>query len=427
MSAFEKVIGFTKEKKELQQALDMIRDPEKYEKLGAKLPQGVLISGRPGIGKTLLAKSFIEESGLPAFTLRGNKGTDKFVDEITETFRTAKEKAPAIVFLDDMDKFSNSDMECRDTKEYVAVQAGIDEVKGAGVFVIATVNDEDKLPESLTRAGRFDICLHMNRPGRKDAEAIIRYYMSTKAVSPKVNLSDVGKMMSYYSCAGLESTINDAAIHAAFEGREQIEMEDLIYVVLKEEYGINEEDFSNTDEEELRKTALHEAGHLVMSDILVPGSVGLAMLDPNENGLVSGAVHRCEDFKRRPYHILVSLAGKVATEMEFCETVASGSHSDLEKAFNEIRTAISESGTAGLGMVDMATHRFQSNSDSFIDRNEAVTLDEMERYMMKARDILLKNREYLMKVWDELAEKKVLLNSDVKRIRESVPVTEVTV
>ena len=127
MSAFDKVIGYETIKSELLQICDMIKNREIFEKLGAKLPQGILLSGDPGLGKTLMAKCFIEESGLPSFVIRRNKGNDDFVGEITETFREAKESAPAIVFLDDMDKFANEDDHHRDAEEYVAVQAGIDE------------------------------------------------------------------------------------------------------------------------------------------------------------------------------------------------------------------------------------------------------------------------------------------------------------
>lgn len=145
MNSFEKVIGYKTIKNELMQIVDMVHNKERYEALGARMPSGVLLHGRPGIGKTLLVKCFIEECGLTAYTLRNNKGGDKFVDEITKTFEKAKNNAPAIIFLDDMDKFSNEDEYHRDADEYVAVQAGIDDVKWHNVFVIATTNDIEKV------------------------------------------------------------------------------------------------------------------------------------------------------------------------------------------------------------------------------------------------------------------------------------------
>ena len=129
MSAFDKVIGYETIKNELAQICDMIHNKDAYEKLGAKLPRGIVLSGDPGLGKTLMAKSFIEESGLKAFTVRRDKGNDDFIGSITEVFKNAKDNAPSIVFLDDMDKFANEDEGHRDAEEYVAVQSGIDEVK----------------------------------------------------------------------------------------------------------------------------------------------------------------------------------------------------------------------------------------------------------------------------------------------------------
>ena len=222
MSAFDRIIGYEPIKKELLQIVDMIRNGDVYEALGAKLPQGVLLHGAPGLGKTMMANCFIEESGLPAYVVRRNKGSDDFIAEITETFQKAKENAPCIVFLDDIDKFANEDSGHRDAEEYVAVQAGIDEVKNSGVFVLATANIIRKLPFSLVRLGRFDRKIEVERPTDKDAEEIIAHYLSDKKVSESVNMEDLSKMISYSSCAELETILNEAAIYAAFERKQSI-------------------------------------------------------------------------------------------------------------------------------------------------------------------------------------------------------------
>ena len=122
MSKFDNIIGYETIKKELMQICDMLKNKEIYENLGAKLPHGILLHGEPGLGKSLMAKCFIEESGLKTYTVRRNKGTDDFMKEITETFEKAKENTPAIVFLDDMDKFANEDEKLCDAEEYVAIQ-----------------------------------------------------------------------------------------------------------------------------------------------------------------------------------------------------------------------------------------------------------------------------------------------------------------
>lgn len=422
MNAFDKVIGYESIKAELQQICDMIHNREAYEKLGAKLPQGILLYGDPGLGKTLMAKCFIEESGLPSYIVRRNKGNDDFVGEITKTFAVAKENAPAVVFLDDMDKFANEDDHHRDAEEYVAVQAGIDEVKNSDVFVLATVNDEDKLPRSLIRAGRFDRKIEIECPTAHDAKRIIEYYLSNKPIFQDVDMEDLSRMISYNSCAELETILNEAAIYAANARKDCIGMEDLVRAVLRTQYN-SPDDFAETSREELMRTALHEAGHLVVSEVLEPGSIGLASLKARGRGSTGGFVHRCTAPKRRAYEILIALGSKAAVELYYSETCASGCQYDIHRAYDHIRRSVSTSGTNGLGMIEISNCDFRDPSESMNTRNEAVVHAELERYMFKTRDILLKNRKFLEKAAKELMQKETLLYSDIRRIRESVKIT----
>ena len=424
MSAFDKIIGYQTIKEELLQICDMIHNREIYENLGAKLPQGILLYGDPGLGKSLMAKSFITESGLPAYIVRRDKGSDDFIGKITDTFEKAKKNAPAIVLLDDMDKFANEDDRHIDAEEYVAVQAGIDEVKGCNVFVFATVNEIRKLPRSLIRSGRFDRKIEVNSPTDRDAEEIIKYYLAEKKVSDNVNMDDLVKMVSYGSCAELETILNEAAIGAAYARKEKIEMDDLVKSVLRMQYDAPD-NFTKKSSDALKEIALHEAGHLVVSEILTPGSVGLASLRTAGRDSTGGFIHRCMPVTRRAHHILISLAGKAAVELYYSGVCASGCQSDIRKAADNIRDAISESGTGGFGMIDVANHRFPESSESFNSRNESVVHAELERYMFKAREILIKNRDFLEKAAQMLSEKETLLYSDIRKLRESIKITEV--
>ena len=424
MSAFDRIIGYQTIKEELLQICDMIHNREIYENLGAKLPQGILLYGDPGLGKSLMAKSFITESGLPAYIVRRDKGSDDFIGKITDTFEKAKKNAPAIVLLDDMDKFANEDDRHIDAEEYVAVQAGIDEVKGCNVFVFATVNEIRKLPRSLIRSGRFDRKIEVNSPTDRDAEEIIKYYLGQKKVSDNVNMDDLVKMVSYGSCAELETILNEAAIGAAYARKEKIEMDDLVKSVLRMQYDAPD-NFTKKSSDALKEIALHEAGHLVVSEILTPGSVGLASLRTAGRDSTGGFIHRCMPVTRRAHHILISLAGKAAVELYYSGVCASGCQSDIRKAANNIRDAISESGTGGFGMIDVANHRFPESSESFNSRNESVVHAELERYMFKAREILIKNRDFLEKAAQMLSEKETLLYSDIRKLRESIKITEV--
>ena len=427
MSAFDKVIGYETIKNELLQICDMVHNKERYEALGAKLPQGILLYGDPGLGKTLIAKCFIEESSLKSYVVRRNKGNDDFISNITETFQKAKENAaPCIVFLDDMDKFANEDSDHRDAEEYVAVQSGIDEVKNCDVFVLATANEMRKLPESLVRSGRFDRKIEVKCPTDKDANKIIAHYLSDKKVSKNVNMEDLSKMISYSSCAELETILNEAAISAAYKRKTDIEMEDLVKSVLRMIYD-SPDNYTKASAEDMKKTALHEAGHLVVSEVLCPGSVGLASLRSTGRDSTGGFIHRCKELSRRPYYVLVSLAGKAAVELYHCDTVASGCRSDINRACNYIRDGISENATLGFGMIDVSTRSFPETSENMNSRSEAVTHAELERYMRIAKDILLKNREFLERVTAALIEKETLLYSDIRALTESTTITEVAV
>lgn len=425
MNAFDKVVGYESIKNELLQICDMIHNRETYEKLGARLPQGVLLYGAPGLGKTLIAKSFIEESGLKAYILRRDKGDD-FVGSITETFREAKENSPCIIFLDDMDKFANEDKNHCDAKEYVAVQAGIDEVKGHNVFILATVNKLQKLPDSLVRSGRFDRRIEVECPNDKDAAKIVRHYLSGKKMADDIDMDDLSKMISYSSCAELETILNEAAINAAYARKNVIETEDLIGAVLKMQYGSRDNSVKKS-QEDIRKIALHEAGHLVVSEAISPGSVGIASLRSTGKGASGGFIHHCRELPGMRRHVLVALAGKAAVELYYADTCAGGCRGDIERAFTYIRDGLSESGILGVGMIDVATQRFPHTSENMNSRSEAVTHAVLERYMLKARDILLKNKDFLEKTAAALIKKETLLHSDIRKIRENTVVTEVAV
>lgn len=422
MSTFDKVIGYESIKNELLQICDMIHNPQIYTALGAQMPQGLLLYGEPGLGKTLMAKCFIDECGLTTYTIRRSKATTAFVEEISSTFRTAKENAPAIVFLDDMDKFANEDEHHRDAEEYVAVQSGMDEVKGSGVFVLATANEIYKLPRSLKRSGRFDHKIEVCRPSPKDACEIIKHYLKNKKVSADVDMEDIAMMVNYSSCAELETLLNKAAIRAGFMRKDQIEMDDFIHAVLSTKYEAPD-DCTTISKEKQHKIALHEAGHLVVCEALQSGSVGLASVRSDTGGFI----RRCKELPQRSHQVLVSLAGKAAVELYYSDSYTEGCHEDIERAFNKIRTDISESGACGFGMVDVATHRFPDTSESMNARNEAVVQAALERAMVKTRNILLKNRDFLESAAQLLLEKGTLLHSDIRALRESVSVVEVAV
>ena len=421
MKEFDKIIGYESIKNELVQLVDMIKNKPAYEKLGAKLPRGVLLHGDPGLGKTLMAKCFIKASGLKSYVIRRNKGTTDFVNEITNIFHEAKQNAPSIIFLDDMDKFANEDDDHRDAEEYVAVQSGIDTLEDAEVVIIATTNEIYKLPPSLCRSGRFDRKIEVKLPSEADHAAIIKYYLDSKPLSNDVNYDDITKMIGYNSCAELESIMNEAAINAAYAKRDSISIADVVQAVLRMEYN-SPDTYSKESEAHIREAALHEAGHLVVCEVLIPGSVGLASIRKAGRDNTGGFMRRCMDVVRRQ-EILICLGGKAATELYNSETCASGCAQDLERAYKEIRIGITASGTCGLSGIRL--NEWGSASDVTNARIDTIIHAELEKYMFKSRDILIKNKDFLEKVAEALIEKETLLHSDIQKIRSEVSIVEV--
>ena len=194
MNAFNNIIGYESIKQELVQIADTLKNREVYEALGASSPRGLMLYGKPGVGKTTMADALIKESRRKSFVCRKTKGGDSFIDDIVETFKKAEKDAPSLVLLDDLDKFANEDDGHRDAEEYVTVQACIDDLRGKEVFVLATVNNTSKLPRSLLRHGRFDRQIEVPTPNRADSEAIIRHYLEKKKLGVELDMDRLDKV-----------------------------------------------------------------------------------------------------------------------------------------------------------------------------------------------------------------------------------------
>ena len=274
MSAFDKIIGYDKIKTELMQISDMIHRPDAYAALGARMPKGLLLDGEPGLGKTLMAMALMEDSGLPCFTVRRCRSEEGFLKTLEETFGKAADAAPSMILLDDMDKFSSDEFS---TAEFTAVQGCMDKVWDKPVFVIATVNDADTLPDSLLRCGRFDRQIIVHRPDTEDAEEIIRHYLERQVAAPDIAISDLAMLLVHSSCAELESALNEAAVYAAYDRSSTISAAHFIRAVLTTVHHVSP-DISDADKEDQEASARHEAGHIAVMELLAPGSVAFATL-----------------------------------------------------------------------------------------------------------------------------------------------------
>ena len=417
-NAFDRVIGYEKIKEELMQVCDMMQNKEIYARMGAKCPRGILLFGVPGVGKSMMAETFLQVCGMKAYILRHNRADGDFIDEIRRTFEEAADNAPAVILLDDMDKFAAEE---KSNEELVAVQACIDTVKDKEVLVIATANALGDVPESLLRAGRFDRKIRMECPRGEDTVQIIKHYMEKKTFVKDANHEDISKMLYGSSCAELETVLNEAAIQAAFERKECIYMEHLVKATLRKTYGL-QNNCERLSPEKREEIAYHEAGHAVIADVLDPDSVGLLSLAA-EQGCIGGFMLRCKEYERRAHRILVAFGGKAAAELQFGK-IASGTYGDLDGVGRDLWAAMAETGTTGMGLLDVTPIRL---SDSGAFARETAMQAELERYLFKAKEILAQNRDYLHAVAKALLEKETLLHSELRAIRESVTVTPATV
>lgn len=416
---FEKVIGYEPIKLVLERILDIIRNREKYDKLGTKFPSGVLLSGEPGTGKTLFANSFIEASKLPVYLVRKDKPDGDFVKFIKQSFEDAKSNAPSIVFLDDMDKFANEDDNHCDAEEYVTIQSCIDDAKDYDVFVLATANNINKLPYSLRRSGRFDKHMVVNPPTGKDATKIVEYYMKQKNFVSDVDCEEIAKMLDGGSCAVLETVINEAAVLAGYEGKEKVERDDLLRSAMCIIFDAPEL-AEKKPIDIVRKTAYHEAGHVVVAEILEPNSISLVSV-LGHNGPTQGVTAYYQeneryfsDIKYMKNRVRSLLAGKASTEIVYGE-VDIGANSDIHRAIDIAERFVDN--YCGFGF-DKFEYQVNSSNDLLL-RKETHIFAELEKYYQETKKILIDNREFLDKVAGELVEKETLTCKDIKSIRES--------
>lgn len=411
---FESIIGYKAIKLELSRILDQLVSPEKYAVLGVTEPHGLLLHGVPGVGKSTMAQCLIDACGRTSFVCRKDKSNGDFINEIVRVFDEAAEVAPSVVLLDDLDKFANEDEKHRDSEEFVTVQACIDKVKDKRVFVVATANNMRKLPGSLIRPGRFDHVLELRCPHGQDAEDIVAYYLSKKSYVANIDVRRIARLLEGRSCAQLETVINQAGAYAAFDGRCQVEMADMIKAILRIVFEAPES--FDKDPSALPLTACHEAGHALVSEILQPDSVNLVTVlnhDSYAAGIIS--IHRDEAYfhhkKMMETRVISLLAGKAAIEVCY-GVVDPGANEDLKRAFDIVHRFVDHYCSFGFGQFVFD----QYPSNGVLDRRDTRVAAEMERYYTQAKQIIIENRAKLDKLVARLIEEKTLLGDQVQAI-----------
>lgn len=424
MSEFDKIIGYKAVKLELQRLADIMKNLDKYKNLGVKMPKGLLLSGDPGVGKTLMANCLIKESGRKVFVCRKDKPNGNFVNEIRNIYNLAKESAPCIVLLDDMDKFANGDEMHRNAQEYVTVQSCIDCLEGEDVFTIATVNNKYNLPTSLLRAGRFDKNIEVDVPKGDDAVKIIQHYLKQKKYVSNINPAEIARILNGHSCAELETVVNEAGIYAGYLNKEFIEFDDIIKACMRIIFHAPEDNL-NYDNVYMENTAYHEAGHAVVAEILEPNSVNLVSIC-NHIGDIGGVTSYYQDenyWQSKKYmenRVMVVLAGKAATEVIYGDCCDVGANDDIRRAIKIVERFIDHYCGYGFDKFEFAMH----SSNNFLSRREDTVFAEMEKYYQMAKKIIIQNKNFFEDIAKMLIKKKTLVCNDIQQIRSKYKISK---
>lgn len=422
-TTFDDVAGADEEKEELAEVVEFLKAPEKYNKLGARIPKGVLLVGPPGTGKTLLARAVAGEAGVPFFSISGSDFVEMFVgvgaSRVRDLFDQAKKNSPCIIFIDEIDAvgrqrgagLGGGNDEREQTLNQLLVEMdgfGANE----GVILIAATNRPDVLDPALMRPGRFDRQVVVSYPDVNGREAILRVHARKKPLAPDVNLKTIAKTTAGFTGADLENLLNEAALLAARKDKKAITMDEIKEATVKVVVGA-EKKSKVMSEKEKKLTAYHEAGHAILFDKLetqdpvheisiIPTGMagGYTMPLPSEDKSYNSRRGMYED-------IVVSLGGRVAEEL-IMDDISTGASNDIEKATKTARAMVTKYGmTKELGCVCYGTdnnsvflgrdmgNRTQDYSEATAAKIDQLVLDMVNKAYGDATKILSDNMDKL--------------------------------
>ena len=383
---FKDVAGLKEEKEELEEIVDFLKNPAKYNGIGARIPKGVILTGPPGTGKTLLAKAVAGEAGVPFFSISGSDFVEMFVgvgaSRVRDLFNDAKKNAPCIVFIDEIDAVARrrgtglggGHDEREQTLNQMLVEMdgfGVNE----GIIVMAATNRVDILDPAILRPGRFDRKVNVGYPDVRGREEILKVHSNGKPLGDDINLEEIARTTAGFTGADLENLLNEAAIKAAAENRQFIVSEDIKKSFIK--VGIGTEKKSHIiSEKEKRITAYHESGHAILFHVLPDvGPVYTVSIIPTGNGAAGYTMplpEKDEMFNTKgkmKQEIIVTLGGRVAEEL-ILDDITTGASGDIKRATKVARAMVTRFGfTNEIGLIN-----YENDDDEvFIGRDLAHT------------------------------------------------------
>ena len=443
---FDVVAGLKEEKEDLEEIVDFLKTPGKYTAVGARIPKGVLLEGRPGTGKTLLAKAVAGEAGVPFFSISGSDFVEMFVgvgaSRVRDLFAEAKKNAPCIVFIDEIDAVARrrgtgmggGHDEREQTLNQLLVEMdgfGVNE----GIIVMAATNRVDILDPAILRPGRFDRKITIGAPDVRGREEILKVHAKNKPLAEDVDLEQIAQTTSGFTGADLENLLNEAAISAAKENRAYVKQEDIKKSFIK--VGIGAEKKSRiVSEKEKKITAYHEAGHAILFHVLpdvgpvytvsiIPtgiGAAGYTMPLPGKDEMFMSKGQMLQD-------IMVSLGGRIAEQIIF-DDITTGASSDIKKATQMARSMVTRYGMSdNIGVIcydddgdqvfigrDLAHTKAHSEAISGeIDKEVKAIIDDC---YAKATEIIKKHENVLHKCAELLLQKEKIGKEEFEALFE---------
>jgi cell division protease FtsH len=449
-ATFKDVAGTDEAKEELQEIIEFLKDPQKFQKLGGRIPKGVLLVGPPGTGKTLLARAIAGEANVPFFSISGSDFVEMFVgvgaSRVRDLFEQGKKNAPCIIFIDEIDavgRHRGAGLGGGHDEREQTLNALLVEMDGfesnEGVILIAATNRPDVLDPALLRPGRFDRRVVVARPDIKGREEILRVHTRKVPLSEDVDLSVIARGTPGFSGADLANLVNEAALWAARQGRKLVIMADFEMSKDKVLMGVERKSMILSDEEK-RNTAYHEAGHALVA-AMTPGTDPLHKVTIIPRGMALGLTMQLPIDDKHTYTktylegTLVVLMGGRSAEEIFLGHITTGAGNDIERATEIARKMVCDWGMSSLGPLafgkkeeaiflgrEIAQHRDYSE-------DTAIHIDQEVRRIVtagyeSARSILENNRDTLERIAAALLEREVLDAVELKLLLENKPLPE---
>ncbi|MES1224813.1 MAG: ATP-dependent zinc metalloprotease FtsH, partial [Bacteroidota bacterium] len=437
---FDDVAGLEEAKTEIKEIVDFLKNPEAYTRLGAKIPKGVILVGPPGTGKTLLAKAIAGEAQVPFFSISGSEFVEMFVgvgaSRVRDLFNRAKEKAPCIIFIDEIDAIGRSRGKgaflsgANDERESTLNQL-LTEMDGfstnSGVIVLAATNRADMLDAALLRPGRFDRHIYLELPNQSEREAIFKVHLRPIKTDKDIDVHFLVAQTPGFSGADIANICNEAALMAARKKKEKVERQDFLDAIDRVVAGL-EKKSKIISPEEKKIIAYHEAGHAVASWLLnsvdplakvsiIPRgkSLGAAWYLPEEKQLRSK--------KAFTEHLCATLGGRAAEEIIFGD-VSSGALDDLEKATKEAYTMVAYYGFDDLigntSFYDSTGLHDTSIQKPYSEATGRIIDEEVRKLISDAyndtKSLLEKNKNGLIQIAELLLQKEVIYKEDIEKI-----------